>query len=200
VPECGALPVVGAELLSAYGAPRKGRAPHYGLDLRAPEGARVQAVREGHVVAVAENGRIDRYGVTVVIDHGPWYSLSSHLLEASVRPGARVHWGQQIGRVGRTAGTAAQPDAVFDSAPPHLHLEFLDRWPVVGGGAGRLDASAMCAELGVIVPAKGPIVSACADLSRSYELEMSAAAVPRARTAGSALAIALLLYAVSRAA
>jgi murein DD-endopeptidase MepM/ murein hydrolase activator NlpD len=200
VPECGALPVPGAELLSPYGAQRSGRAPHYGLDLRAPEGARVQAVRAGLVRVVAPNGQIDRYGVTVVIDHGPWYSLSSHLLEASVRPGERVRWGQQIGRVGRTAGTAADPHATFDSAPAHLHLEFLDRWPVVGGGAGRLDASAMCAELGVIVPPRGPIASVCAGSQPAERpvIELGARPRPRGSTAA-ALALVLVLYALSRA-
>jgi murein DD-endopeptidase MepM/ murein hydrolase activator NlpD len=194
VPECGALPVPGAELLSAYGAQRAGRT-HYGLDLRAPEGAPVQAVRAGVVAAVAPNGRIDRYGVTVVIDHGPWFSLSSHLSSASVRPGERVRWGQVIGRVGRTAGTTAEPDAVFATAPPHLHLEFLDRWPVIGGGLGRLDASALCAELGVIVPPKGPITSVCG--AQQAELVLVPPDTPR--TAGTAaLAFAVLLYAIAR--
>lgn len=156
---CGALPVVGATLMSDFGARRAG--PHYGVDLRAPEGSSAYAVRDGVVRFVARNGELDRYGITVVIDHGPYLSLSAHLRSALVSRGARVGQGELIGTVGRTAGTLDVPDGVFARDPAHLHLEFLTAWPVRQGGAGRLDPARIFGELGIIVPEDGPIFSAC---------------------------------------
>jgi murein DD-endopeptidase MepM/ murein hydrolase activator NlpD len=186
VPECGALPVHGS-VLSAFGSRRAG--PHYGIDLRAREGAPVFAVRAGRVRYTAANGVIERYGNLVVLDHGGLYSLYSHLASFSVSVGDRVRAGQKLGTVGRTAGTAAQPGAVFASAPPHLHLEFTDRWPVPGGGVGRLDPGPVFAELGIVAPAEGPIFSACGELGGEL--------VSRA-SGGGLLVVALALWALAR--
>jgi murein DD-endopeptidase MepM/ murein hydrolase activator NlpD len=185
VPPCGAIPVRGS-VLSAYGTRRAG--PHYGVDLQAREGTPVYAVRDGRVRYLAPNGVIDRYGVIVVLDHGGLYSLYSHLGSVAVRAGERVHAGQQIGTVGRTAGTPADPGALFKTAPAHLHLEFLDRWPVPGGGVGRLDPGPVFAELGIVAPEEGLIFSACGETE------------PHAmrRASGGALLAALALFAVWR--
>lgn len=157
---CAPLPVVGARLLSPFGDPRQ-RGQHGGIDLKAPEGSAVYAVAPGVVRAVASNGELERYGVTVVVDHGPWLTLSAHLRSAFVTVGEEVRAGQQLGTVGRTAGTAADPDAHFTRERAHLHLEFLSTWPVHQGGAGRLDPAPLFAELGIVVPNSGPIFSAC---------------------------------------
>lgn len=158
---CAALPVIGARLLSPYGAARGQGGEHHGVDLKAPEGAAVFAMLDGVVRVVAKNGELERYGVCVVIDHGPYLSLYAHLRAALVTVGEDVRQGQQIGTVGRTAGTKADPDAQFTRERAHLHLEFLTRWPVHQGGAGRLDPGPIFAELGIMVPDRGPIVSAC---------------------------------------
>lgn len=178
---CGALPVIGARVSSPFGA--RGAGHHAGVDLAAPEGSSVYAVLPGVVRFVARNGELERYGVTVVIDHGPWLSLSAHLRSAFVTQGEAVQGGQRIGTVGRTAGTAADPDAHFTREASHLHLEFLSRWPIHQGGAGRLDPGPIFGELGIVVPDYGPIESACG-------------AVPIARrAAGGGLAlVALALY------
>lgn len=183
---CAALPVIGARLLSPYG-PRKKGGEHHGVDLKAPEGAAVFAMLDGVVRVVAPNGELERYGVTVVIDHGPYLSLYAHLRSARVTVGEDVRQGQQIGTVGRTAGTKADPAAQFTAERAHLHLEFLSSWPVHSGGAGRLDPGPLFAELGVVVPESGPIVSACDGPVRIV--------TKAARGAGGAVLLALLLLA-----
>ncbi len=89
------------------GAPR---APHYGVDIAAPEGSPVIAPADG-VVTLAEPGFL-LTGGTLVIDHG--HGLSStfiHLSRIEVSVGAKLRQGDLIGAVGATGRASG----------PHLH-------------------------------------------------------------------------------
>ena len=88
-----------------YGSQRilngQARAPHFGLDLAAPEGTPVRAAADG-VIAFAHAGMYFN-GKTLVIDHGlGLQSIYLHLSEISVSPGTRVFKGQPVGRIGAT--------------------------------------------------------------------------------------------------
>jgi murein DD-endopeptidase MepM/ murein hydrolase activator NlpD len=84
---------------------------HEGLDLAAPEGTEVFAVREGVVTDLGED---PVYGKYVVIRHGEnWASLYGHLSLISTSLRSIVRSGTLIGRVGSTG----------QSTGPHLHFE-----------------------------------------------------------------------------
>lgn len=77
------------------------RNPHYGLDIKAPEGAPVYAPAGGIVTLVEP----DMYfsGGTLIVDHG--HGISStfiHLSKIEVSVGQRVEQGQLIAKVGAT--------------------------------------------------------------------------------------------------
>ena len=76
------------------------RAPHYGIDIAAPEGSPVTAPQGGIIRMVA-----DLYftGWTIILDHGHGVnSTFLHLKDAAVIPGDRVEKGQLLGHVGST--------------------------------------------------------------------------------------------------
>ncbi len=82
------------------------RAPHFGVDVAAGEGAEVVAVAGG-IVRLAD--ALYFSGNTVVIDHGHGLSSSYlHLSEMSVALGDEVAQGMRIGRIGAT-GRATGP-------------------------------------------------------------------------------------------
>lgn len=84
---------------------------HLGLDLGAPTGTPVRAVRPGVVV---RTGWIGAYGYAVYLRHEDGYETRyAHLSRIDVQEGERVDRGQRIGRVGSTGA----------STGPHLHLE-----------------------------------------------------------------------------
>jgi murein DD-endopeptidase MepM/ murein hydrolase activator NlpD len=86
------------------------RAPHYGVDVAAPEGAPVRAPADG-LVTFAEPDLL-LTGGTLVIDHG--HGLSStfiHLSRIDVAVGQEVKQGQQVAAVGATGRATG----------PHLH-------------------------------------------------------------------------------
>lgn len=84
---------------------------HDGVDLSAPEGVAVLAVRSG---TVAETGWDDTDGNYVLVDHGDGLTtLYGCLSTVSVQTGQAVAQGDVLGAVGQT-GTATGP---------HLHLE-----------------------------------------------------------------------------
>ena len=98
-----------------FGVPRSGGRRHNGIDLAAPVGTPVLAIRSGRV-AVATTRRGE--GHYIVLDHGgAWRSVYLHLSAMDVRPGQRVRQGQRIGAVGKT-GNARSP-----LIAPHLHIE-----------------------------------------------------------------------------
>jgi len=118
-PEAFAWPVTGGEILSRYGAPRRGRR-HAGVDIRGPKGHDILATRGGEV---AYSGSALRgYGKMVVLDHGDGLqSVYAHASELLVKTGDRVERGQSIARIGRTGNATTE----------HCHFEIRkDRVPV----------------------------------------------------------------------
>lgn len=85
---------------------------HEGLDLVAPQGARVYAVAPGKVSKVVRSRK--GLGNEVTIDHGNGYETKYSLLgDISVVQGRTVRQGQEVGTVGISTSVAA----------PHLHFE-----------------------------------------------------------------------------
>lgn len=84
---------------------------HHGLDVAAPEGADIRAVRSGTVTFAGERRG---YGNVVEIDHGDGMStLYAHASVINARVGDHVNEGQVIAEVGSTGR----------STGPHLHFE-----------------------------------------------------------------------------
>ena len=76
-------------------------------------GTPVRATATGRVVVAA---RENRYGRTVVIDHGAGFRTRfAHLKTIETKRGARVRRGELIGRVGKSGNASG----------PHLHYEVL---------------------------------------------------------------------------
>jgi murein DD-endopeptidase MepM/ murein hydrolase activator NlpD len=114
-PEAWRAPVDNVRVTSFFGVIRSVLpTPHKGLDFAAKTGTPVHATAAGTIVAagpIAENG--DRYGNTIIIDHGGKQSLYAHLSSVNVKPGQQVLAGQRIGAAGATGFATG----------PHLHLE-----------------------------------------------------------------------------
>jgi len=84
---------------------------HRGLDLAAPEGTEVYAVKSGAVIDLGEDAILGKY---VMISHDSiWVSLYGHLSAITTSLHAVVQSGSLIGRVGSTG----------QSTGPHLHFE-----------------------------------------------------------------------------
>jgi murein DD-endopeptidase MepM/ murein hydrolase activator NlpD len=86
------------------------RAPHYGLDIAAPEGSPVVAPAPGIVRLVANDFFLT--GGTVIVDHG--FGVQStfiHMKAVKAKIGTRVAQGEVIGHVGQTGRATG----------PHLH-------------------------------------------------------------------------------
>lgn len=147
---------------SGYGWRRGSRGQpdlHTGLDLGAPRGWPVTAVFPGRVIAAAPSGSpgFSRYGNTVVLVHPtegfegvrPIYSLYAHLesIAPGVLQGVSVQAGRLLGGVGDTQGTPEDPN--LRTTSPHLHLEFLSRWPPRARDVDRFDASAVLEQAGL---------------------------------------------------
>jgi len=116
---------------------------HRGVDIQAPEGTPVYAVADGRVThARAELGQgFSGYGGHVVLDtskvgRGPWV-LYAHLSGVDVAPGAVVSRGEQIGAVGRTCFSRADPQRLCGGA--HLHFEVSPRPYPQASEAERID-------------------------------------------------------------
>lgn len=130
---------------SPYGP--RGAEMHAGIDLAAPEGTPVYAWQSGPVRLVSLPGEMDRYGLAIVLGPHPdgRFSLYAHLSACFVRAGELVQEGQEIGAVGRTAGTRAEPGRVFTSSGAHLHFEILRKWPPSARKEDREDPSEILA-------------------------------------------------------
>lgn len=109
-------PVAGGTLSSSFGprtSPTAGASSwHKAVDIAAPAGTPVQAVKGGTVTSA---GWVNGYGWTVHIDHGDGTETEYHHMQAQsdVKPGDTVTQGQQIGAVGSTG----------ISTGPHLDLQ-----------------------------------------------------------------------------
>jgi murein DD-endopeptidase MepM/ murein hydrolase activator NlpD len=86
---------------------------HRGVDLAAPEGAEVFAVKSGIVTDIGEDPILGKY---VILSHeNNWVSFYGHLssIEPNTSIRAEVQSGSLIARVGSTG----------QSTGPHLHFE-----------------------------------------------------------------------------
>lgn len=100
-----------------YLAPRSGARWHRGVDLAAPLGSSVRAIRSGTVVQVGAHRGLGRF---VELEHAHRLSsLYGHLDAVRVAPGERVKQGEVVGTVGKT-GNARHP-----WIQPHVHLEVM---------------------------------------------------------------------------
>lgn len=110
------FPVMSPTLTSSFGPrvhPLRGFSKeHTGIDLAAPTGSLVRALRQGTVTfADTYSG----YGRVVTLKHkGGFTSNYAHLSEILVKPGQKVPAGKVIGRVGQTGSATG----------PHLHFEW----------------------------------------------------------------------------
>ena len=112
------MPVEGI-ISGVYGSQRilngKPKWPHYGIDIAAKKGTKIQSSGAG-VVTMAET---DLYytGGTIIMDHGHGIStIYSHLEKVMVKVGDKVKQGEIIGTVGST-GRSTGP-----------HLDFRINW------------------------------------------------------------------------
>ncbi len=107
-------PVKGGEILSYFGAPRRGHR-HTGIDIRGRQGQAVRATRNGRVVYSGSGMR--GYGKTVIIEHADGTrSLYAHGSALLVRAGQRVERGQTVARIGRSGNASTE----------HCHFEIRD--------------------------------------------------------------------------
>ena len=106
-------PPLHSRLTSTFGRRRllngKPKAPHGGIDYKAPVGVPVPAAGDGRVVLA---GNLYYSGNIVIIDHGlDIFTLYMHLSRIDCHPGDVVRRGQIIGRSGRSGRVTG----------PHLH-------------------------------------------------------------------------------
>lgn len=102
--------------------------PHWGVDVGAPTGTPVYAVKPGTVVGV---GWINGYGNTVQISHGSQSTMYAHLNATHARAGMQVDACQHVGDVGATG---------IEGMGPHLHFEVHPASrPVLNSSFQRLD-------------------------------------------------------------
>jgi murein DD-endopeptidase MepM/ murein hydrolase activator NlpD len=98
-----------------FGAERNGGRLHQGLDLFAPVGSDVMAVRSGRVIAAQQNRGMGKF---VAIKHADGIrTIYGHLAQIYVRRFSFVRQGQVIGAVGKTG------NANYRDIQPHLHFE-----------------------------------------------------------------------------
>lgn len=90
---------------------KKGREPHDGIDLAAPEATPVRAAQEGTVLYAGEQRG---YGLIVIIQHeGNLITLYAHNKDLRVTTGQKVRRAQVVATVGESGRTSG----------PHLHFE-----------------------------------------------------------------------------
>lgn len=121
-------PIAGV-VTSPYGLRMRGWSPdmHEGIDVSAPEGTPVHAMKSGRV---EHAGSWSGYGLSVLISHGSNVrTLYAHLSRIDVSEGDDVGGGDVIGAVGSTGSATGA----------HLHFEVW-RWgraedpvPLLGG-------------------------------------------------------------------
>lgn len=86
---------------------------HTGVDLAAPVGTKLVAIRSGKVIHVGWGGWGRAYGAHIIIQHGIYRTMVAHLSVTAVKVGQSVSEGQYIGRVGLTGNTTGA----------HVHVE-----------------------------------------------------------------------------
>lgn len=131
-------PVAGGTLSSSFGprtSPTAGASSwHKAVDIAAPEGTPVQAVKGGTVTSA---GWVNGYGWTVHIDHGDGTETEYHHMQAQsdVQPGDTVTQGQKIGAVGST-GISTGPHLDLQAWKDGKIIDPLTIIPEYGGASG----------------------------------------------------------------
>jgi septal ring factor EnvC (AmiA/AmiB activator) len=116
-PEKGTFvwPVTGGRIIKEFGRYKSPKFDTYvenkGVDITAPSGQTVVAVKSGNVVYA---DWFKGYGMLVMVDHGNGiYSLYAHLANILVRKGQAINGGTPLGTVGET-GFATEPCLHFE--------------------------------------------------------------------------------------
>lgn len=165
---------------------------HTGADLLAPVGTPIYAVAPGIVRVSVEPRAISGYGRLVVLEHAPGYgfTLYGHLSARNVVQGQRVAEGALI------ALSGASGDRSELQFAPHLHFEWLTRWPPRGRDLDRADPSLFLANFGYRGRA-APAISRGAPTAQPYRLpgEFEGRALPIASAVDG---WAVLLRAIAR--
>lgn len=121
-------PVAGGEVLSRFGAPRRGR-KHAGIDIRGPLGQEILATESGEVVY--SGAKFSGYGKMVILDHGSGLeSVYAHASDLLVSLGDHVQRGQPVARVGRT-GNATTEHCHFELRENKIPFDPLTRYPEI---------------------------------------------------------------------
>jgi murein DD-endopeptidase MepM/ murein hydrolase activator NlpD len=112
------MPVDGVDrddLRDTFSETRGGTRPHEALDIMAPRGTPVRAVRDGHIEKLfdSQNGGLTIYQFDPSATYAYYYAHLDHYAP-DLREKQRVKQGDLLGFVGSTGNAA--PDA------PHLHF------------------------------------------------------------------------------
>jgi murein hydrolase activator len=91
------------KLLARYGAPKAGgKLKWSGIWIAAADGAPVRAVANGRVAYV---GRLQRFGLLAVVEHGDgYYTLYGHAADIPKKVGESVRAGEVLARAGNSGG------------------------------------------------------------------------------------------------
>lgn len=98
-----------------FGAKRRGRRLHLGVDILAPVGTPVYAAKCGLVINAETNHGLGQY--VEILHRGGLVTIYGHLSRLDVYQGQRVCQGDKIGEVGKTGN--ARNRLIL----PHLHFE-----------------------------------------------------------------------------
>lgn len=167
---------------------------HTGADLLAPIGTPIYAVAPGVVRVVAQPGELRGYGRVVVLDHGQGrgFTLYAHLSAAHVTKGQPVAEGQQIALSG-----ASGDRSEFEFAP-HLHFEWLSRWPPRGRDLDRADPTVFLGRFGYRGRAAPSQIATTQPVRLRSESPAFFTQPPRIASSGGALALLFAAMLVAR--
>ena len=115
---------------------------HAGSDYIVAEGSPVRSVSSGFATTIPmpQGGTVDNHcmgNVIMVSSNSGKYYLYAHLQEISIKNGAYIAVGAQIGKVGRTGyDNNARLSCRLTKAPAHLHIE-LKNSPILHNPVGN---------------------------------------------------------------
>jgi murein DD-endopeptidase MepM/ murein hydrolase activator NlpD len=142
-------PVEGYSINSGYGMRdhpvQGGRKFHTGVDIAAPGGTPVRAVKSGTVTKISNNQRpYSGFGNVVIIDHGDGYqTVYAHLSKFACRQGDQVKQGQIIGYVGSTGMSTGN----------HLHFIVQKTGFAAPNAGNTVNPATLLRKGGVTIPA-----------------------------------------------